>query len=86
MHVRIMLWMVGGSIANLYGLMAARYHKYPETKEKGIQHLPRLVMFASEQVIICHSLLDLLLLFSINDRVIILTRSRLLLWALELML
>ncbi|XP_019857933.1 PREDICTED: glutamate decarboxylase 1-like [Amphimedon queenslandica] len=41
----------GGSIANLYGLMAARYHKYPETKEKGIQHLPRLVIFGSEQ---CH--------------------------------
>jgi glutamate/tyrosine decarboxylase-like PLP-dependent enzyme len=40
----------GGSIANLYGLMAARYHKYPETKERGIQHLPRLVVFASEQV------------------------------------
>jgi glutamate decarboxylase len=39
----------GGSIANLYGLMAARYHKYPETKERGIQHLPRLVVFASEQ-------------------------------------
>ena len=30
--------------------MMARYHKYPESKEKGIQGLPRLVIFTSEQV------------------------------------
>ena len=30
--------------------MMARYDKYPESKEKGIQGLPRLVIFASEQV------------------------------------
>lgn len=34
----------------MYGLMMARYYKYPESKERGIQHLPTLVFFASEQV------------------------------------
>ena len=30
--------------------MMARYYKYPESKERGIQHLPTLVFFASEHV------------------------------------
>lgn len=40
----------GGSISNLYGLLAARYHHYPETKEKGCLHLPQLTIFASDEV------------------------------------
>ena len=41
---------LGGSIANLYGLEMARFHKFPETREKGMQHLPKLMVFCSEQV------------------------------------
>ena len=40
----------GGSISNLYGLIAARYHKFPETKEEGILHLPKMVIFTSAEV------------------------------------
>ncbi len=40
----------GGSISNLYGLMAARFHKFPETKTKGVMGLPQMVLFGSQQV------------------------------------
>ena len=40
----------GGSISNLYGLMLARYNKFPESKWKGIQSLPQMVIFCSEDV------------------------------------
>ena len=40
----------GGSVSNLYGLIAARHHKFPETKEKGTLHLPQMVIFASTEV------------------------------------
>lgn len=39
----------GGSVANLYGLLVSRYHKFPETRDKGVQHLPKLIIFISEQ-------------------------------------
>jgi len=38
----------GGSIANMYGMMLARYKKAPEIKEQGVNHLPPLVCFTSE--------------------------------------
>ena len=40
----------GGSISNLYALMAARYRLFPETKTKGVSHLPPMAMFVSDQV------------------------------------
>ena len=40
----------GGSIANLYGLMLARYKRFPESKVKGTCGLPQLALFCSEQV------------------------------------
>ena len=40
----------GGSISNLYGLLLARFHRYPETKSKGINNLPQMALFCSEQV------------------------------------
>ena len=40
----------GGSISNLYGLMLARHHKFPESKKKGVHSLPQLAVFCSEQV------------------------------------
>ena len=40
----------GGSISNLYGLVAARYQRFPDIKEKGIIHLPQMVIFSSEEV------------------------------------
>ncbi len=40
----------GGSISNLYGLILARYNKFPESKEKGILGLPQMVVFCSDNV------------------------------------
>jgi glutamate/tyrosine decarboxylase-like PLP-dependent enzyme len=40
----------GGSVSNMYGLMAARYHRFPESKTKGCAHLPQLKIFTSCQV------------------------------------
>jgi glutamate/tyrosine decarboxylase-like PLP-dependent enzyme len=37
----------GGSLSNLYGLMAARYHRFPESKTRGCAHLPQMAIFAS---------------------------------------
>ncbi|KAG5671477.1 hypothetical protein PVAND_001672 [Polypedilum vanderplanki] len=37
----------GGSIANGYAISCARYHAYPEMKNKGLHNLPRLVIFTS---------------------------------------
>jgi len=41
----------GGTIANLYAVLAARYRKYPRVKSEGLQSLPGpLAMFTSEHV------------------------------------
>ena len=40
----------GGSISNLYGLTASRYHKFPDSKAKGCVHLPQQMVFASSGV------------------------------------
>jgi hypothetical protein len=40
----------GGSLSNLYGLMAARYHRFPESKTRGCAHLPQMAIFASCEV------------------------------------
>jgi glutamate decarboxylase len=41
----------GGTISNLYAVLAARYRKYPRVKSEGLQSLPGpLVMFTSEHV------------------------------------
>lgn len=41
----------GGSVSNLYAFLAARHHKFPQYKEKGLSSIPgQLVMFTSEQV------------------------------------
>ncbi|XP_044256502.1 acidic amino acid decarboxylase GADL1 isoform X1 [Tribolium madens] len=39
----------GGSISNMYGMVLARYKKFPETKTKGLHGLPILVAFTSEE-------------------------------------
>ncbi|XP_022915145.2 glutamate decarboxylase 1-like [Onthophagus taurus] len=39
----------GGSIANMYGIMLARYLKYPEIKEKGLFGCKKLIIFVSEE-------------------------------------
>lgn len=44
------LFAPGGSVSNLYGVVAARHHKFPETKEKGTIHLPQLTIFMSDEV------------------------------------
>lgn len=41
----------GGSISNLYGLLLARFKRFPGTKTKGITNLPQMALFCSEQVI-----------------------------------
>lgn len=41
----------GGSISNMYALNLARYHRYPECKQRGLRALPPLALFASEE---CH--------------------------------
>eukprot|EP00128_Syssomonas_multiformis_P006860 Colp12_sorted_trinity150504_noHs@8985 len=41
----------GGSISNLYAIMAARYQRFPSVKTEGLWGLPRMVMFVSEE---CH--------------------------------
>ncbi|XP_029930608.1 glutamate decarboxylase 1 [Myripristis murdjan] len=38
----------GGTISNLYSILVARYHFYPEVKTKGMAALPQLVLFTSE--------------------------------------
>lgn len=40
----------GGSISNMYGLLLARYQKFPESKQKGVCSLPPMALFCSEQV------------------------------------
>ena len=40
----------GGSISNLYGLLLARFQRFPEAKSKGILNLPQMAIFCSEQV------------------------------------
>uniref|UniRef100_A0AAQ4REZ4 Glutamate decarboxylase 1a n=1 Tax=Gasterosteus aculeatus aculeatus TaxID=481459 RepID=A0AAQ4REZ4_GASAC len=39
----------GGTISNLYSVLLARYHFYPEVKTMGMGVLPQLALFTSEQ-------------------------------------
>lgn len=46
------IFIVGGSISNLYAFLAARHKMFPEYKEKGLLPInAQLVMFTSDQ---CH--------------------------------
>lgn len=38
----------GGSTSNIYGMVVARYHKFPQIKTKGTSGLPPLAVFTSE--------------------------------------
>lgn len=38
----------GGSTANMYGIVLARYSKIPEIKTKGLSGKPRLAIFSSD--------------------------------------
>lgn len=38
----------GGSIANMYGMVLARYRKMPQVKTKGLSGLPPLAIFTSD--------------------------------------
>lgn len=40
----------GGTISNLYSILLARYHYFPQVKTEGMQALPRLAMFTSAHV------------------------------------
>ena len=40
----------GGSISNLYGLMASRHDLFPDSKTRGCRHLPQLAVFTSTEV------------------------------------
>ncbi|KAG7234383.1 hypothetical protein INR49_004855 [Caranx melampygus] len=42
------LFCPGGTISNLYSILVARYHFYPEVKTIGMGALPRLALFTSE--------------------------------------
>lgn len=48
--VFVCLFFAGGSVSNMYAMNLARYKFCPEIKEKGLSGLPRLVLFASEEV------------------------------------
>jgi len=39
----------GGSMANMYAIISARYKLYPEVKEKGVFNLPRMRILTSEE-------------------------------------
>ncbi|XP_069828276.1 cysteine sulfinic acid decarboxylase isoform X2 [Dendropsophus ebraccatus] len=39
----------GGSISNMYAMNVARFQRFPECKEKGMNALPRLVVFTSQE-------------------------------------
>lgn len=41
----------GGSMSNMYGMNLARYNMFPEVKTEGMQGLPKVCVFTSEQ---CH--------------------------------
>ena len=54
-HAKMLQWETtdgifcpGGSIANLYGLILARYHRFPEIKKIGLKKLPEMAIFTSE--------------------------------------
>lgn len=52
------LFSQGGTISNLYSILVARYHFYPEVKTRGMRALPQVAVFTSEHVITCtHTLL-----------------------------
>merc|ERR1719259_652199 len=38
----------GGSISNMYALSLARFHKFPESKQKGLRGLPEMRVFTSQ--------------------------------------
>ena len=45
-----MLDIIGGSLSNMYGMVLARYDKFPETKVKGVTNIGQLVAFTSQEV------------------------------------
>lgn len=49
-HKLYILVSEGGTISNLYSILLARYHFYPEVKTKGMGVLPQLALFTSEHV------------------------------------
>ncbi|XP_041658806.1 glutamate decarboxylase 1-like [Cheilinus undulatus] len=42
------LFCPGGTISNLYSILVARYHFYPEVKRGGMAGIPRLALFTSQ--------------------------------------
>lgn len=38
----------GGSLSNMYGMILARYHYFPDVKRKGLSGLPPLAVFTSD--------------------------------------
>lgn len=56
-HKQCILFSEGGTISNLYSILVARYHFYPEVKTRGMAALPQLALFTSEHVNLTHLLL-----------------------------
>lgn len=50
--INCILFSEGGTISNLYSIVLARYHFYPEVKTRGMGALPQLALFTSEHVTI----------------------------------
>lgn len=48
------IFLEGCSVATMYAIVLARHSKFPETKEKGVMHLPHLVIFVSEDSHCCY--------------------------------
>lgn len=46
----------GGSISNLYGLLLARFNRFPDSRTNGVFGLPKFAFFCSEQV--CNNILS----------------------------
>lgn len=44
------IFAAGGSMGNMFGIILARYHKFPEIKTLGISGFPQLIAFTSEDV------------------------------------
>lgn len=56
----------GGTISNLYSILLARYHFYPDVKTRGMGALPQLALFTSEHVKIPHSIITVTTLTSMQ--------------------
>lgn len=48
------IFLEGCSVATMYAIVLARHSKFPETKQKGVMHLPPMVIFVSQDSHCCY--------------------------------